>query len=204
MDLGVVMPEDGSGVRVEMGGSAAVVLGSGASDVPEPAKPEEFLDLLDYGSPAPTGFDPADATRQFDYVIGRRPGFVDGRPGLWWTINGHLFPNVPMFMVSEGDIVRVRIENNSGEVHPMHLHGHHVVVLSRNGVRATGSPWWTDSLNVEDGESYDVAFLADNPGVWMDHCHNLPHAAEGLVSHLMYTGVQSPYTIGGKAENEPE
>lgn len=66
-----------------------------------------------------------------------------------------------------------------GEVHPMHLHGHHAVVLSRNGVPATGSPWWMDSVNVNHGESYDIAFLVDNPGIWMDHCHNLPHAAQG-------------------------
>ena len=48
----------------------------------------------------------------------------------------------------EGDIVMMHIANHSGEVHPMHLHGHHAVVLARNGVPATGSPWWIDSLNV--------------------------------------------------------
>jgi FtsP/CotA-like multicopper oxidase with cupredoxin domain len=53
------------------------------------------------------------------------------------------------------------------------------VVLSRDGVRATGSPWWTDSLEVGAGQTYEVAFLADNPGIWIDHCHNLPHAGAG-------------------------
>jgi hypothetical protein len=47
-------------------------------------------------------------------------------------------------------------------------------VLSRNGVPATGSPWWIDSLDLGNGESYDIAFLADYPGVWMDHYHNVP------------------------------
>jgi FtsP/CotA-like multicopper oxidase with cupredoxin domain len=98
----------------------------------------------------------------------------------------------------------MRISNDSGEAHPMHLHGHHAVVLSRNGVRATGSPWWVDSLDVGNGESYEIAFVADNPGIWMDHCHNLPHAAEGLVAHLMYEGVTTPFTIGDAAGNEPE
>ena len=83
---------------------------------------------------------------------------------MWWTINGHLYPNVPMYVVREGDVVRMRIDNHSGEVHPMHLHGHHAVVLARNGVAATGSPWWVDSLNVLDKETYDIAFVADNPG----------------------------------------
>ena len=50
------------------------------------------------------------ADRSFSYSIGRRPGFVDGKPGLWWTINGHLFPDVPMFVVSEGDVVTMHID----------------------------------------------------------------------------------------------
>jgi FtsP/CotA-like multicopper oxidase with cupredoxin domain len=97
-----------------------------------------------------------------------------------------------------------RIENSSGETHPMHLHGHHAVVLSRDGEPASGSPWWVDSLEVGAGQTFEVAFVADNPGLWMDHCHNLPHAADGLVAHLMYEGVTSSYRIGGDAHNEPE
>jgi FtsP/CotA-like multicopper oxidase with cupredoxin domain len=119
-------------------------------------------------------------------------------------VNGHKFPDVPMYTVTQGDVVVMRIENGSGDVHPMHLHGHHALVLSRDGVPATGSPWWVDSLNVKNGEEYEIAFLADNPGVWMDHCHNLPHAAEGLVAHLMYAGFSTPFEIGGTARNEPE
>jgi hypothetical protein len=30
----------------------------------------------------------------------------------------------------------------------------------------------------------------------MDHCHNLTHAAEGLVAHLMYEGATEPYVVG--------
>jgi FtsP/CotA-like multicopper oxidase with cupredoxin domain len=203
-DLEVTMPADGSPVRVHLGGTAAVVLGSRSYDAPAVPRPKTTLDLLTYGTPAPLGFDPDRPDRRFRYDIGRRPGFLHGRPGLWWTINGHLFPDVPMFVVAEGDVVRMRISNHSGEVHPMHLHGHHAVVLSRNGVPATGSPWWVDSLNVDNGESYDIAFVADNPGIWMDHCHNLPHATQGLVTHLMYQGVSTPFAVGGTAGNEPE
>jgi hypothetical protein len=47
-------------------------------------------------------------------------------------------------------------------------------------------------------------FLADNPGIWTGHCHNLPHATEGLIAHLMYDGVTTPYMIGGGAGNRPE
>jgi FtsP/CotA-like multicopper oxidase with cupredoxin domain len=199
-DLEIVVPAGGA--RIEMAGAVAVVLGP-AGAAPDPTRrPAHDLDLLGYGTPATLPFDPAAATRHFEYAIGRWPGFLDGLPGMWWTVNGRLYPDVPMFMVGAGDIVTMRISNDSGEVHPMHLHGHHMVVLARNGAPATGSPWWVDSLNVRNGESYDVAFRADNPGLWMDHCHQLKHAAEGLTAHLMYEGVTTPYRIGGP--NTPE
>ena len=67
-----------------------------------------------------------------------------------------------------------------------------------------GSPWWSDTLNVEPGEKYEVAFRADNPGIWMDHCHNLSHAAAGLTMHLAYMGVTTPFETGGTAHNHPE
>ncbi len=204
-DLEVIAPRDGTARRVELGGSTALVLGG--DDAPSPPAtphPEQVVDLLTYGASAALGPVGQAPTRRFDYAIGRRPGLLDGRPGLWWTINGHLYPDVPMFVVAQGDVVRMRITNSSGDVHPMHLHGHHAVVLSRNGVAATGSPWWVDSLNVANGETYEIAFLADNPGIWMDHCHNLPHAAQGLVAHLAYEGVTTPYVLGGGAMNRPE
>ncbi|MFU8872792.1 multicopper oxidase family protein [Micromonospora sp. SL4-19] len=203
-DLELTMPDDGAPVRIHLGGATGVVLGSRTFTVDPAPRPRETLDLLTYGTAAPLGFDPDAPDRRFEYAIGRRPGFLDGRPGLFWTVNGHQFPDVPMFVVREGDVVRMHISNDSGEVHPMHLHGHHAVVLSRDGVPATGSPWWIDSLNVANGESYDIAFVADNPGIWMDHCHNLPHAAEGLVAHLAYEGVTTPYAVGGRAGNKPE
>ena len=202
VDLGVVVPDGGA--RVDFAGDAALVLGEDPSGGETPEQPEDFLDLLGYGNPGDPGFDPSDPDREFEYSIGRRLGFLDGKPGRWWTINGHLFPDVPMFMVAEGDVVVFRIENHSGESHPMHLHGHHGLVVSRNGEKATGSPWWVDSLEVNVGDEYEVAFLADNPGLWMDHCHNLPHASEGLNAHLMYAGVSSSFRIGGDSENHPE
>jgi FtsP/CotA-like multicopper oxidase with cupredoxin domain len=204
-DLEVRVPGDGSAVGVQLSKASAVIIGPGAADAPvPPPQPTAELDLLAYGSPAALGYNPAHPDRRFDYRIGRRPGFVKGRPGMWWSINGHLFPNVPMYVVREGDVVVMHIENRSGQVHPMHLHGHHVVVLARNGVAATGSPWWVDSLNVLANETYDVAFVANNPGIWMDHCHNLKHAAQGMIAHLMYEGFDTPYQISGPADNQPE
>ena len=83
IDLGVVAPRDGSGVRIQIGSSTAVVVGPQGADVAEPPTPptKDDVDLLSYGSPAPLGFDPAQADRSFRYAIGRRPGFVKGGRG---------------------------------------------------------------------------------------------------------------------------
>ncbi len=203
-DLELTVPDSGETVRVQVGKATYLVIGpTGADEPPEPAQPRDRLDVLAYGSPVPLPFDADRPDRTFRYEIGRRPGFVDGRPGMWWSINGHLFPDVPMFTVEEGDVVVMDLKNSSGETHPMHLHGHHAVVLSRNGEPATGSPFWMDSLEVRSGERYRIAFVADNPGIWMDHCHNLPHATQGLVAHLMYAGVTTPYRVGHE-DNHPE
>lgn len=203
-DLEVTVPTSDA-VRVQVGLATALVVGPRDAPVPDRvAQPKKAVDFLTYGTHANVPIASQDPDRSFEYSIGKRPGFLDGKPGLWWTINGHLYPDIPMFVVSEGDVVRVHIDNHSGDVHPMHLHGHHALLLSREGKRSTGSPIWVDSVDVEDGETVDLAFVADNPGVWMDHCHNLPHATQGLVSHLMYAGVTTPFDVGGDTGNTPE
>jgi FtsP/CotA-like multicopper oxidase with cupredoxin domain len=140
--------------------------------------------------------------RTFRLKIGKKAGFLNGRPGHHWSINGKLYPRTPMFMVSKGDLVRIVLVNDTGGVHPMHLHGHHFLVLTRNG-RAV-PPWSTDTLNLLSHERYAVAFRADNPGIWMLHCHNLEHAADGLTMHLMYGGAMTPFRAGEAAHNDPE
>jgi FtsP/CotA-like multicopper oxidase with cupredoxin domain len=176
----------------------------GKGDVVPAPSPDRF-DPLAYGRPRTTPFGASSRfDRSFELNIGRKPGFLDGRPGFQWTLNGHIYPDVPMFVVRTGDLVKVTIRNSSGSVHPMHLHGHHMLVLSRNGVRASGSPWWIDTLDVHGGERFELAFRADNPGLWMDHCHNLSHAAAGLTMHVAYEGFTTPFEIGGAVHNAPE
>jgi FtsP/CotA-like multicopper oxidase with cupredoxin domain len=137
-------------------------------------------------------------------LIDDRLGFYNGKFSYVWTLNGALFPDTPTLVVKEGELVKVTIANRSFGDHPMHLHGHHVLVLSRNGEPVSGSPWWTDTLNVAGGEWYEIALRADNPGVWMDHCHNLDHAAYGMIMHLQYAGATTPYEVGPATPNQPE
>jgi FtsP/CotA-like multicopper oxidase with cupredoxin domain len=204
IDIEFTMPPTPVRLALEKA-DAGLALSSDGRATPPAAPVGDDFDPLSYGRPRGTGYGPSVTyDRRFTLTVSRKLGFFDGRPGRQWALNGGIYPDVPMFVVEEGDLVEMTITNDTNVVHPMHLHGHHVLVLSRDGVPSSGSPWWSDTLNVLPGESYVVAFRADNPGIWMDHCHNLPHAAEGLTMHLVYAGVTTPYLVGSEADNRPE
>ncbi|WP_330461682.1 multicopper oxidase family protein [Streptomyces sp. NBC_00820] len=151
------------------------------------------LDLLRYGTPARAPFDPDTADRDFTLVLDRAAAMVDGRPAYAQAVNGLGHPSIPDLMVAEGDVVRFRVVNRSLETHPWHLHGHPVLILSRDGTVSSGSPLWVDTFEVRAGEVWEVAFKADNPGIWMNHCHNLPHAEQGMMLRVSYDGVTTPF-----------
>ncbi|WP_205857184.1 multicopper oxidase domain-containing protein [Phytoactinopolyspora endophytica] len=162
------------------------------------------LDPLHYGRPAAVPFEtdgPFD--RDFTLVLDRGVAMVDGAPAYAHTVNGLGHPSIPEQLVAEGDLVRFTVVNRSLETHPWHLHGHTMLVLSRDGEPYTGSPLWVDTFDVRPGEVWEVAFLAGNPGLWMNHCHNLPHAEQGMMLKLGYDGVTSP-SHGDHAEGGTE
>lgn len=177
----------------------------GKGEAPEAPDRLALFDPAAYGKPQRIPFDPSEGfDREFTMVFDGGMGFYNGVFRDLWLINGEKFPDTPTFLVQEGDLVKTTFINRSSMDHPMHLHGHHMLVLSRNGKPVTGSPWWTDTLNVAPGETYEVAFRADNPGIWMDHCHNLDHAAAGMTLHLSYEGVTTPFHVGEATGNHPE
>ena len=65
----------------------------------------------------------------------------------------------------------------------MHLHGHHFKVVERNGVRVVGAHWRDTELVTRD-EQVKIAFVADNPGKWLFHCHMLEHQAAGMLTWI--------------------
>ncbi|WP_028776019.1 multicopper oxidase family protein [Shimazuella kribbensis] len=173
------------------------------SPVIDPKAP--IFDPSNYGTSTTTPFI---STSKFDrnylLVLDNRLGFYDGKIHALFTINGRVFPDTPMLMVKQGELVKTTFVNRGAVDHPMHLHGHTMLVLSRNRKSITGSPWWTDTLNVAPGETYEIAFKADNPGIWMDHCHNLTHATVGMTMHLGYEGITTPFQAGSSTPNQPE
>ena len=87
----------------------------------------------------------------------------------------------------------------------MHLHGHHVLVLSRDGVPVSGSPWWTDTLNVRAGRDATRSPSAPTtPGSGWTTATTSGHAADGLTMHVAYAGVTTPFEVGGDTHNHPE
>jgi FtsP/CotA-like multicopper oxidase with cupredoxin domain len=75
--------------------------------------------------------------------------------------------------------------NRTQMAHPMHLHGHHFRVVGLNG-RAMGGAVRDTVLVPADGGRVSVEVLADNPGSWLLHCHNLYHMAAGMMTELVY------------------
>ncbi|ASK61309.1 copper oxidase [Virgibacillus phasianinus] len=128
--------------------------------------------------------------------------------GMAYTINGNAYPNVPPLKVEKGDLVKVKMTNKmSGDdaeaVHPMHLHGHFFQVLSKNGKTVKGSPIVKDTLNVKPGETYVIAFKADNPGNWLFHCHDLHHATAGMLQLVKYNNFED-FEPSGDVKNITE
>ena len=111
-----------------------------------------------------------------------------------WAFNGVAgMPKKPFFNVFKGQTVIVNIINNTSWSHAMHLHGHHVQVIShtretrRGLVKLPVYPDWRDSVLVQRGEKVELAFVADNPGKWMLHCHMLEHQAAGMMTWFNVT-----------------
>ncbi|MEC2715190.1 multicopper oxidase family protein [Bacillus cereus] len=122
-----------------------------------------------------------------------------------YTINGKVFPDIDPIQVKKGDLVKVKLVNGSKmDDHPMHLHGHFFQLLSKDGKPIEGSPIVKDALNLKPGEEYEVAFVADNPGDWMFHCHDLHHASAGMVTEVKYTDYKSDYVPNRNIPNKPE
>lgn len=178
----------------------------------------QVLDLYSYparvvNEPWPAGTRP---TRSFSLRLdeatsmpashNRVPGMAGpGPPGVntRYTINGAVFPQTPLLTVQQGDRVAITFVNRGQLEHAMHLHGHAFRLLARDGTSVPGA-LVMDTILVEPGSSYTVGFLADNPGWWAIHCHELHHAAGGMMTLLRYEGSQWPAQLGGSAGNNPD
>ncbi|GGX72621.1 multicopper oxidase family protein [Streptomyces hiroshimensis] len=95
-----------------------------------------------------------------------------------WAINGEKYAPSRRLPVAAGERVRLSFVNATTMWHPMHLHGH-TFALPGGGPRK-------DTAIVLPGKRLDVDFDADNPGLWMLHCHNVYHSESGMMTLLGY------------------
>jgi FtsP/CotA-like multicopper oxidase with cupredoxin domain len=103
--------------------------------------------------------------------------------GNVWAINGvaatgHVMD--PLITIDHGKSCVLALNNETAWPHPIHLHGHSFRVLSRNG-EPTENKEWQDTVLMGRRERVEIAFVADNPGDWMFHCHILEHQASGMM-----------------------
>lgn len=95
-----------------------------------------------------------------------------------WAVNGRKYAPSQRYDVRAGERVRLVFVNDTEMWHPMHLHGH-TFALPGGGPRK-------DTAIVLPGKRLAVDFDADNPGLWMLHCHNVYHSEAGMMTVLGY------------------
>jgi FtsP/CotA-like multicopper oxidase with cupredoxin domain len=102
--------------------------------------------------------------------------------GMSMTGDGHAGME-PALAFQRGRSVVLELRNETAWWHPMHFHGHSLRVLSRNGRRAPYRQW-QDTVLMAPKDVVEVAFVADNPGDWMLHCHVMDHQMSGMMTVL--------------------
>ncbi|RFU27203.1 hypothetical protein B7463_g9130, partial [Scytalidium lignicola] len=122
-------------------------------------------------------------------------GSQNTNPVIYGTINP--------FVVERGDIVQITVNNFDKAIHPFHLHGHQFQVCARpssgkgtynGGVRNFPAiPMRRDTIAVNANSYAVLRFQADNPGIWLFHCHIEWHVVMGLVA----TVIEAPEELTG-------
>lgn len=96
--------------------------------------------------------------------------------GKAWAFNGMADKgDRPLVKASVGESVRIAMTNKTAWPHAVHLHGHHFRPIAADGAMDP----LRDTILMDRGERVEIAFVADNPGDWLLHCHMLEHAAFG-------------------------
>jgi len=105
--------------------------------------------------------------------------------GNFWAFNGAVggMDGPALADLSLGETVRLKITNETVFPHAMHLHGVHFHEIEPDG--SLGA--LRDTTLLDRGDVREIAFVADNPGKWLLHCHMLSHAASGMMTRVDVT-----------------
>jgi FtsP/CotA-like multicopper oxidase with cupredoxin domain len=109
-----------------------------------------------------------------------------------WAFNHKPYDPKQRYPVKAGERVRMEFYNVTEMWHPIHLHGHAFGVVGVAGpsrkASHRGQAAWArkDTAIIRPNSSLAVEFDADNPGLWMLHCHNIYHSDVGMMTVLGY------------------
>jgi FtsP/CotA-like multicopper oxidase with cupredoxin domain len=111
---------------------------------------------------------------------GERKSFRElAQNNQFWAFNGVIgMTDKPLASLSRGETAKLQVFNDTSFPHAMHLHGMHFRELFDDGSMGP----LRDTMLMFGGEKREIAFLADNPGKWLFHCHMLSHAASGMMT----------------------
>jgi FtsP/CotA-like multicopper oxidase with cupredoxin domain len=120
-------------------------------------------------------------------MMGAMPSQREHR-GMFWTVNGKPVPEqshaqAPLLTLPRGKSYVLEFVNETSWHHPIHLHGHVFRVLRQTGKEVLPRTF-ADTVLMEPDSRAEIAFVADNPGDWMLHCHVLEHQASGMMALL--------------------
>lgn len=106
--------------------------------------------------------------------------------GMFWTVNGKPVPehgdaHAPLLHLARGKSYSIELVNETSWHHPIHLHGQVFRVVSQNGKEVLPRQF-ADTVLIDPDSRAEIAFVADNPGDWMLHCHVLEHQASGMMA----------------------
>lgn len=107
----------------------------------------------------------------------------------FWTINRRAWEGMstgnipaPLATLELGKTYIFRLKNITPHSHPIHIHGNTWTVLRSNQKKIV--PYHTDTVLLQKNEMVEAAFVADNPGRWMYHCHVIEHMKTGLMGYI--------------------
>ncbi len=116
-----------------------------------------------------------------------------------WHVNGKAIHQDRTIEIREGEVVRFTFVNETMMHHPMHLHGHFFRVLNANG---DSSPL-KHTVDVPPHGTRTIEFLANEPGEWMLHCHNLYHMKTGMARVVKYSSFKPRADIAQYQTQDP-
>jgi FtsP/CotA-like multicopper oxidase with cupredoxin domain len=101
-----------------------------------------------------------------------------------WTINGESWPKIKPVQLKEGTRYRLIFDNQSTDIHPVHLHRHSFELRTLNGRPTAGI--LKDVVLLGTGAKTEVIFTANNPGKTLFHCHQQDHMDSGFMMLFDY------------------